>query len=184
MWSTAGETSQFGAKECRICLSSDNQDDIVAPCKCTGTVKYAHISCLRAWCMENLALKCEICGSVYTDEVVNALMSTIAEAQDRQATTGPAPPHRPRTSAHPWPPEMGQGVQIANNTAVRIDLNNARLGDPGGLEGAVRIVRLQQQNGDGSAAVDPEDERRAQERMQAFLEELLQIYVRPSTPLR
>lgn len=69
-------------------------------------------------------------------------------------------------------------MQLGNNTAVRIDLNNTRLGNPEGLEGAVRIVRLQQQNGDGGPPLDPEDERRAQERMQAFLEELLQIYVR------
>lgn len=128
--------------------------------------------------MENLALKCEICGNVYKDEVVNALMSTLVEAQERQAAATSATDNGPPRGANAWPMLPGGGMQLGNNTAVRIDLNNTRLGNPEGLEGAVRIVRLQQQNGDGGPPLDPEDERRAQERMQAFLEELLQIYVR------
>lgn len=130
--------------------------------------------------MENLALKCEICGNVYKDEVVNALMSTLVEAQERHAAATTQPGRR--STRVPWALYPGHSMQLANNTAVRLDLNDARLGDRGGLEGAVRIVRLQQQNGNDEPPMSAEDERRAQERMQAFLEELLQIYVRRCTP--
>jgi hypothetical protein len=56
---------------------------MVQPCQCTGSVQSAHMACLKAWCMENLSLKCEICGSVYEQDVVNALMDTLLEAQSR-----------------------------------------------------------------------------------------------------
>jgi hypothetical protein len=41
------------------------------------------MACLKKWCMENLSLKCEICGSVYKDDVVAALMETFVDAQAR-----------------------------------------------------------------------------------------------------
>ena len=32
---------------CRICLSEDEPDNpIISPCKCTGSVKYIHLSCI------------------------------------------------------------------------------------------------------------------------------------------
>lgn len=36
---------------CRICLFSeyDNENPLIAPCKCSGTVKYIHLECLRQW---------------------------------------------------------------------------------------------------------------------------------------
>ena len=35
---------------CRICLSEDEPDNpIIAPCKCTGSVKYIHLNCIREW---------------------------------------------------------------------------------------------------------------------------------------
>ena len=64
-------------------METERQEDMVEPCQCTGSVRAAHMECLKAWCMENLSLKCEICGCVYKDGVVSALMATLLEAQDR-----------------------------------------------------------------------------------------------------
>lgn len=49
--------SQQGPKECRICLASDNQEDLVQPCSCTGSVQYAHMECLKAWVQERCNLQ-------------------------------------------------------------------------------------------------------------------------------
>lgn len=49
--------SQSSIRECRICLSSDSQDDLVQPCSCTGSVKYAHMECLKAWVHERCNLQ-------------------------------------------------------------------------------------------------------------------------------
>ena len=38
-------------QECRICLQSEvtQNDELRAPCKCEGSVKYVHLSCLKKW---------------------------------------------------------------------------------------------------------------------------------------
>jgi len=50
--STTLELQETPHKECRICL--DNEDDtevnpFIAPCKCTGSVKFVHEKCYRKW---------------------------------------------------------------------------------------------------------------------------------------
>jgi len=36
---------------CRICLGEEDTDgnELVCPCKCDGTMRYAHLICLREW---------------------------------------------------------------------------------------------------------------------------------------
>lgn len=149
----AGPPSSSG-HECRICLTSDNQHDIVEPCACTGSVQYAHLECLRSWCMNNRSLKCEICGSVYKDSVVDSLMGTLIEAQDRQVAA--------------------QG--LSGEEGIRLEF--------------LDVAARQRDNAHPSAAagqqaeLDPEAAAEAQQRMQAFLEELLQLYVRSSPRTR
>lgn len=36
-------------KVCRICLDNDNINDLFSPCKCKGSIKYIHKSCLEEW---------------------------------------------------------------------------------------------------------------------------------------
>ena len=36
-------------RECRICLSADDQDDLISPCLCSGTSKWVHRACLDRW---------------------------------------------------------------------------------------------------------------------------------------
>ena len=38
-------------KSCRICLGEENEDEneLISPCKCSGTMKYIHLKCLQEW---------------------------------------------------------------------------------------------------------------------------------------
>jgi len=54
---------------CRICLESENQNDLLHPCNCNGNSKYVHKKCLNRWRIENIFnekfYKCEICNANY-----------------------------------------------------------------------------------------------------------------------
>ena len=36
-------------KECRVCFGTENQDDFINPCRCSGTSKWIHRECLSQW---------------------------------------------------------------------------------------------------------------------------------------
>ena len=36
-------------QSCRICLENDSANNMVYPCKCSGTSKYVHKTCLNQW---------------------------------------------------------------------------------------------------------------------------------------
>jgi hypothetical protein len=35
--------------QCRICLDSEGEDELISPCLCRGTQKFVHRSCLDNW---------------------------------------------------------------------------------------------------------------------------------------
>jgi len=52
---------------CRICFESG--DDLIAPCNCTGSVRYVHSDCLKTWILLSQDLqntKCEICNAPFS----------------------------------------------------------------------------------------------------------------------
>lgn len=54
-------------KECKICLSDYNQNLMISPCDCNGSLKYVHINCLEYYHFTpntNNSI-CEICGFRY-----------------------------------------------------------------------------------------------------------------------
>lgn len=52
---------------CRYCLQSDNENDsLISPCKCTGSMQFIHTFCLRKWLMSK-------CQSVGSNQIVNIL---------------------------------------------------------------------------------------------------------------
>ena len=53
--------------ECRICLSNDNSQDLIHPCKCNGTIKYVHNTCLYHLrsCSYNNYRRCSTCKEKY-----------------------------------------------------------------------------------------------------------------------
>ncbi|CEF68147.1 Zinc finger, RING-CH-type domain and Zinc finger, RING/FYVE/PHD-type domain-containing protein [Strongyloides ratti] len=57
---------------CRIChsLEATKKSPLIAPCRCSGTMKYIHLSCLAKWlelsprCLFSIP-SCELCGHIY-----------------------------------------------------------------------------------------------------------------------
>lgn len=47
------------ANACRICLSDefDSENPLITPCKCSGTMKYIHLDCLRDWLKSKISIK-------------------------------------------------------------------------------------------------------------------------------
>lgn len=57
-------------KECRICFEGEREDDLfISPCRCSGTSKYVHYSCLNQWRQFNIDrpayYKCMECNERY-----------------------------------------------------------------------------------------------------------------------
>ena len=79
------DVAQSEQAVCRICLGDENTDDdpLITPCKCQGTMGHIHIECLRDWLnsrrttKENLtvktycwkALDCELCKTQFPDRI-------------------------------------------------------------------------------------------------------------------
>ena len=73
--------------KCRICFcegSFEGKNPLISPCKCTGSVSYIHLICLRKWltskvtkrslsdniyCYEFISLECEICKTIIPEIV-------------------------------------------------------------------------------------------------------------------
>nr|CAD1826439.1 unnamed protein product [Ananas comosus var. bracteatus] len=51
--------------ECRICQEEDHIKNLESPCACSGSLKYAHRSCVQRWCNEKGDITCEICHEPY-----------------------------------------------------------------------------------------------------------------------
>ncbi|MCO5572669.1 hypothetical protein L7F22_026427 [Adiantum nelumboides] len=51
--------------ECRICQEEDQLGNLESPCACTGSLKFAHRSCVQHWCNEKGDTVCEICKTSY-----------------------------------------------------------------------------------------------------------------------
>lgn len=65
---------------CRICLCEDEEDNpLISPCKCSGSMQYIHIECLQKWLANRLNAKttnysvsfslknfeCELCKAIF-----------------------------------------------------------------------------------------------------------------------
>ena len=59
-----------GDHQCRFCLESDRQTNLIAPCICKGTNKYVHIKCLLQWVSAEpeRGLKCSACLETYAQD--------------------------------------------------------------------------------------------------------------------
>jgi len=54
--------------ECRICNGSESttDDPLISPCKCSGTIKYVHINCMRYWNETRMDSRISLHSSSYT----------------------------------------------------------------------------------------------------------------------
>lgn len=56
--------SKTEKKKCRYCWSHDTLQSMIAPCGCTGSMKYVHPGCLSAWLLHRQESRtCEVCKS-------------------------------------------------------------------------------------------------------------------------
>ena len=63
------EKSHSSSDICRICFESEQEDKIIIPCQCEGSIKYVHKKCIKHWILSlNIPIdnaQCEICKSKF-----------------------------------------------------------------------------------------------------------------------
>jgi hypothetical protein len=66
-------------KECRICLESEEETSkIITPCRCTGSIEYAHEHCMVEWIKRRLSIdskkkaSCEVCSTDFRFKAANS----------------------------------------------------------------------------------------------------------------
>lgn len=76
---------------CRICHGGESTEQLVAPCRCKGSVGLAHMSCLERWLKESRSNNCELCNQRF--EVKRqprySLMRSIVVWLSNSTTRGP-----------------------------------------------------------------------------------------------
>lgn len=73
------ETAQAGtegdSRQCRICLSTDDSYDMIAPCSCSGSQKWVHRACVDEWRAQERIPRafthCPTCRFEYETEVMD-----------------------------------------------------------------------------------------------------------------
>ena len=53
---------------CRICHCSSEEEELIQPCRCSGSVGYAHESCIRKWLVSSTRSACELCNYEFKTE--------------------------------------------------------------------------------------------------------------------
>jgi hypothetical protein len=53
--------------ECRICFDSGSEP-LISPCKCTGSMKWVHKTCLQTWVNHKKDYKCPVCKEKFVIE--------------------------------------------------------------------------------------------------------------------
>eukprot|EP00826_Nyctotherus_ovalis_P065223 TRINITY_DN9583_c0_g1_i11.p1 TRINITY_DN9583_c0_g1~~TRINITY_DN9583_c0_g1_i11.p1 ORF type:complete len:349 (-),score=76.07 TRINITY_DN9583_c0_g1_i11:837-1883(-) len=87
-------SKKTNGKVCRICLTDENTEDnalIRSPCKCTGSVCFIHVKCLKYWLKYKISerridfsvtymwkdFECEICKTKYPGKLSEGLVEKI-----------------------------------------------------------------------------------------------------------
>ena len=47
--------------ECRICFEDDTNEPLLAPCDCSGSMRWVHKSCLQKWIHMKQSSQCPVC---------------------------------------------------------------------------------------------------------------------------
>lgn len=50
---------------CRICHEITNIQDLISPCKCSGSMSIVHKNCLEIWINAANKVKCEVCQTEF-----------------------------------------------------------------------------------------------------------------------
>lgn len=77
---------------CRFCMGAESGSVLLAPCACTGSVKYVHRMCLRAWISGRTSRTCGLCNTPFDPEMMRLVVSQerpgSAAAVDSSARAG------------------------------------------------------------------------------------------------
>jgi len=81
--------------ECRYCLSDENPEQLIDPCKCEGSMRFVHQKCMEGWIKNGnrnisqitiqnskvYVMKCEICNypMKYRQEFKNGIFKSLLE---------------------------------------------------------------------------------------------------------
>ena len=63
-WFTFSGTSN--ERLCRICHEAEDDEELVSPCYCSGSVGLLHLTCLERWLGTSKLTRCEICKYEFT----------------------------------------------------------------------------------------------------------------------
>jgi hypothetical protein len=135
---------------CRICFepSDENQNILLSPCNCAGSLRYIHVDCLRRWLDGQLQVKqfengggsylirtihCEICKSIYSKSVYESILIPRPKVphiilEDSIIHSGPN--HEPSSKIHIIPIVKGKPIRIGRskeNDVVLADISVSRI---------------------------------------------------------
>jgi hypothetical protein len=58
-------------KECRCCKETNNDQNMISPCDCSGSIKYIHRNCLKQWIETSGNFQtCNVCRVEYSGQVL------------------------------------------------------------------------------------------------------------------
>lgn len=66
----AAQEPQTTAKECRICIDSEDGSQLLSPCQCSGSLQFVHKKCLLTWIQTRGSTECSICRTHYTCTII------------------------------------------------------------------------------------------------------------------
>ncbi|KAK9925071.1 hypothetical protein M0R45_033412 [Rubus argutus] len=111
--SSSSSSSTVLCSECRICQVEDSTDQMEAPCRCNGTLKFAHRDCIQQWINSRYKTTCEICNQPY-------------EGGYRVTVPPPAPPRPTRREVEEARRVIAEAERV-QAAAARAELYLARL---------------------------------------------------------
>lgn len=70
---------ELQSRQCRICLleGSSEDDPLITPCECKGSIEYIHLGCLRHWVKGRLNFSDNACGSYFYRLLACELCKTV-----------------------------------------------------------------------------------------------------------
>ena len=65
------------SQNCRICFEDDRKECFVNACKCVGSMRFVHSSCLTLWRRQRKQSCCEVCKSPYKSQFIKPSKCTV-----------------------------------------------------------------------------------------------------------
>lgn len=167
------QVPSVGGPLCRICFEAGddlNNNTLLSPCACAGSLRYIHVGCLRRWLDGQLQVKqldqgggsylirtitCEICKSVYSKSVYESVLIPRPNVphiilEDFIVPDVPVSPSglasAPTSKIHIVPIVPGKPIRIGRSKEAEVILSDISVSRTHALlelsDGGVRLVDL------------------------------------------